>query len=231
MPISEESAAEGQDSSTEDDSSETETDESELVCSSSSLPTSWGGQVFHGPSIGIPDQAVVAQASSEIAFQQVRFMDVQDDRPALEGVPHAMEQPDTETVEKVVAAEEEEEQDDIGGVTLVAKEGQEHGFRGPSLGLGERSWTTPCPSHACIEKQNRKCPCVLPLAPDYFLKGWNKLVREPIFPEVLHQDPSRHDMDMDFYHMASAFLSMGMAKGYLGESEETPSPGTVQADT
>jgi hypothetical protein len=67
---------------------------------------------------------------------------------------------------------------------------------------------------------------VLPHAPDYFVKGWNKLVEEPIFPVVLHQDPgSRHDtdLDMDFFDMASAFLSMGVAKGYLGESEETPS--------
>ena len=145
MPISEESEAEGQDSSVEDDSSETEAEDSELICSSSSVPTSWGGQASRGPSIGIPDHAAVAQASVEIAHQQVHFVDVQDGRLALEGVPNVMEQqPGEETMEKVEAAEEEEkegeeeEQDDIGGATLGAMEGREHGFRAiPSLGLGE----------------------------------------------------------------------------------------------
>ena len=93
MPISEESEAEGQDSSVEDDSSETEADDSELICSSPSVPTSWGGgQASRGPSIGIPDHAAVAQASVEFAHQQVHFVDVQDGRLALEGVPNVMEQ-------------------------------------------------------------------------------------------------------------------------------------------
>ena len=235
MPISEESEAEGQDSSVEDDSSETEADDSELICSSSSVPTSWGGQASRGPSIGIPDHAAVAQASVEIAHQQVHFVDVQDGRLALEGVPNVMEQPDEETMEKVEAAEEEEkeeeeeEQDDIGGVTLVAMEGREHGFRGiPSLGLGERTWTTPCPSQPRIEKKNTKFPCLLPHAPDHFVKAWNDLVEEAMFPMVLHPG-SWHDADLDveLLYMASEFLSMGVAKGYLGESEDTPSQRSV----
>ena len=168
MPISEVSEAEGQDSSVEDDSSETEADDSELMCSPSLVPTSWGGQASRGPSIGIPDHAAVAQASVEIALQQVHFVDVQDGRIALEGVPNAMEQqPDEETMEKVEAAEEEKEeekeQDGIGGVTLAAMEGREHGFRTiPSLGLGERTWTTPCPSQPRIEKKNTKFSACCP---------------------------------------------------------------------
>ena len=226
MPISEESAAEGQDSSVEDDSSETEADDSELICSSSSVPTSWGGQASRGPSIGIPDHATVAQARIEIALQQVHFVDVQDGRLALEGVPNVMEQPDEETMEKVEAAEEEEreeeeeeEQDDIGGVALVAMEGREHGFRAIlSLGLGERTWTTPCPSQPRIEKKNTKFPCLLPHAPDHFVKAWNELVEEAMFSMVLHPG-SWHDADLD--------LSMGVATGYMGESEDTPSQRSV----
>ena len=81
MPISEESEAEGQDSS------------SDGICSSSSVPTSWGGQASRGPSIGIPAHAAVAQAIVETAHGQVHFVDVQDGRLALEGVPNVMEQP------------------------------------------------------------------------------------------------------------------------------------------
>ena len=69
---------------------------------------------------------------------------------------------------------------------------------------------------------------MLPHAPDHFVKAWNDLVEEDMFRMVLHPG-SWHDADLDveLLYMASEFLSMGVAKGYLGESEDTPSQPSV----